>query len=250
MRAGWGLALLLAAGWAVAEEPAEAATDEAAVVPVAALPVPFDPSPGEVPFSEPMAPVPQGPPAWELAAQMAIGLSDPFYSKAATFLSARRRVAAWQRAGVLSIEAFGGRAVSWAGPALDVCSGGAACSPPSSEQLASTPGRLDWMGGAAAVWRPAQGKLSFGGLRPVNFALDLSGGVAVIGYRIFDGAEQSRFGPGVRLGFGLGADLTESFSARLDLQRFAYLGSQRGNSTIENQTMLGASFAWRPGSRR
>ncbi len=229
------LALLLASTLAQAAAPA------GSIDPADVLPTPPHRTTGDVSLAEPIAPVPHGLDRWSLGFTTVAGVADPFYNKVATWLLARRGF------GSFAAEVFGGPSFSWAGPALDLCTQANACISPSGQRLAATPGRLDWVGGIGGVWRAAQGKLSVAGLAPSNFSLEFSLAAAGVGYTIDDNGPRSMFSPGGRLGLGLGAELTETFGVRFDVQALFYPAQVRGESELQRQMFLGGTIAWRPG---
>jgi hypothetical protein len=210
----------------------------------ALLPTPPRTSSGEVSFSEPVAPVPAGMARWTVALSALVGVADPFYDKVALFASIRHGEGHW------AVEAFGGRAFSWSGPALDLCVKYGNCTSPSTAKLGDTPGRLDYIGGIAGVWRAAEGKLSIGGLNPLRFALETSVGAAFVRYHVTDIQDEALFGPGARVGVGVSAGLSDSFDVRFDVQGLFYRSEIRGSPALERELLLGATVGWRVGSTR
>lgn len=242
---GLGSVLLAAAVASSAPpEPAAAATLATPAQPTVAdattagmLPVPPQEASGEVPLSRPIAPVPPGVSPWSLSLSVYTGVADPFYSKVASVLSVRRGF------GQFALELFGGRAFSWSGPALGLCSSAASCSTPTSAQLASTPGDLGYMGGLGGVWRAAQGKASLAGLTPLNFSLELSLGAAGLQYAAGT-ANQSLFSVGGLVGLGLEMDLSASFGLRVDFQSIVYPTDIGSALSVENQLFAGVTASW------
>lgn len=222
----------LLAGSAQAVEP---------VNPVQGLPTPPRTATGEVPFSEPVAPVPVGLSKWSFSMSTLVGVASPFYNKVAVWGTVRR---GWGKFGA---EAYGGRAISWTGAAFDVCSGPTTCTSPSGQRLGATPGNLDLLAGVSGVWRAAEGKLSMGGLDPLRFSLEASFGPALVGYRVQENVERSVYGPGARAGLGLSAGVTDSLAVRGDLLWFFYRAEIRGVPSFQRELMLGATLAWTPG---
>jgi outer membrane beta-barrel protein len=202
-----------------------------------ALPVPPAESAGVVPLSSPMAPVPAGMSPWELSVSVLGGVADPFYGKVATWLSARRGF------GDVAVELFGGRAFSWSGPALGLCTSASTCTTPTASQLGATPGNLGYLGGVSAVWRLAQGKVSVSGLASAHFALEVSGGAAAVQYSFVDTVQKSVVTPGGRVGVGLAGAITNAFSLRLDFQDIIYPTDIRGDQGVQNQLLAGVTFA-------
>lgn len=232
-------------------EPTQApeTTEESAEEPIAAraarrLPNPSESAPGEVPLTEPVAPVPPGAPAWSASASVLGGLSDAFYGKAVFVASARRGF------GAFSVEAFGGPALSWPGPALALCASAATCGTPGAAQLGATPGQLTWLAGAGAVLRAGIGKLSVGGLEPSRFSLELGAGPAAVGTRTTIGTTSDHVSPGGRLTFGLAVALSPELAVRGELQGLGYVAQLRGSSSFQAQFLGGASLAWQPGAAR
>jgi hypothetical protein len=117
------------------------------------------------------------------------------------------------------------------------------CTVPNASSLGSTPGDLGFIGGAAAVWRFAQGKLSLSGLALGRFALEASLGAAAVQYMTYDTAWHSSVSPGGRAGLALDASVTNSLSVRVDLQDYVYPTDIRGDHEVENQVLAGVSFA-------
>ncbi len=145
--------------------------------------------------------------------------------------------------GDAAVEVFGGRAFSWSGPALSLCTSGSACTTPSASSLGSTPGNLGYIGGAAAVWRLAQGKLSLSGLGVGRFALEVSAGAAAVQYMVFDTAWHSNIAPSGRAGLALDIAVTNTAMLRVDLQDYVYPTNIRGEHEVESQLFAGVSFA-------
>lgn len=207
------------------------------------LPSPQRLSPGAVPLSEPVAPVPPGPPAWEVSGGVYSGISDAFWSKVAFTGSVRRAV------GFLSVEGFGGGFWSWSNPGLTVCSQPSSCGGPNGVLLGATPGRLMWMGGAGASIRAAEGKVSLAGLVAPTFSFHAGLGAAAVGYRAEDGGDPSRIGPGARLSLALQSTVLSGFDARLELASIVYASHIRGRWAAENQLLIGLGVSWRPGAQ-
>lgn len=207
------------------------------------LPSPPRLSPGTVPLSEPVAPVPPGPPAWEVSAGVSSGIADAFWSKVAFTGSVRRAV------GFLSVEGFGGAFLSWSNPGLTVCGQPSSCAGPGGSQLGATPGRLMWMGGAGASIRAAEGKVSLAGLVSPRFAFHAGLGAAAVGYRAEDGGDPMRVGPGARLSLALQSSVLTGFDARLELASLVYASHVRGRWAPENQLLIGLGMSWRPGAQ-
>lgn len=227
---------LLASGLLLAMAAATTSIDAAN-----SLPVPPTVSSGEVPLSRPIAPVPDGLSPWSVSLAVMAGVADPFYDKVATILSARRGF------GALGVELFGGNAFSWAGGALNICSSASSCSAPASARLGATPGNLGFIGGVAGVWRAAEGKASLAGLGNRRFGLDLTLGAAALQYTVVEATTRTSTVPAGRLGLALEGDLTPSFGLRVELQDLVYPAVIRGEHSIQNQMLAGASLAWRLG---
>lgn len=206
----------------------------------ASLPYGSSAGQGSVPLSEPIAPVPRRDHGWAFSVSTALGLADPFWSKVTTTADVRYGF------GRIAANAFGGRAFSWASPALDVCSGANTCTRPDEARLKATPGRLDWIGGAGGVLRAADGKLSVGGLEAAHFRLEAGVAATIVGYEVQDGSDPSRWGPGARLGLSAGVDTMKGVSVGVDLQSVLYAASVRGVTGVERQLLLGVSVGFRP----
>lgn len=234
--------LLVAALVLLAGSTAQA--DDAATALVDVLPEPRSAAKGEVPFSEPIAPVPPGEAPWQIALGAMGGVADPFYGKAAVQLSARRGF------GAFAIEAMGGRAFSWEGPAFGLCSRPGTCTSPSSTQLAAVPGQLEWMASLGGVWQAARGKASVAGLSAFPFFIELGAGAAAVSYVLRAGGDSTAWGPGGRLALGVGADIGSQLSLRLELSQLLYRTDIRGDVSLEGQTFAGAMLSWFPGGGR
>lgn len=214
--------------------------DEAAQV----LPSPPRLSPGAVPWSEPIAPVPPGPPAWEFSGAVSAGLVDPFWSKVAVSGSVRRAL------GFLSLEGFGGAFWSWSNPGFSVCGDPSSCNGVNGTRLGATPGRLMWMGGGGASFRAAEGKVSLAGLAASHFSFHAGLGAAAVGYRVDDGGGSHRVGPGARLVLALQSSVAGGLDARLEVASLFYASHIRGKWSPENQLLLGLGVSWSPGGVR
>lgn len=230
-------ALLAMGAAARAEAPRDDPHDAAAEV----LPSPPALTPGVVPLTEPLAPVPPGAPDWEVAAFGGAGLFDAFWSKLALSVSLRRSL------GIVSLDGFGSAFLSDARAGLRLCTAPGVCGPPDRDKLLVTPGRLAWMGGAGVALRAAEGKVSFAGLEAVRFSFDGALGLAAVGHLVEDGDATHRIGPGARLLLGLQAQLAHGLSARVELASVLYGARVRRAWSAENQVLLGAGLSWSPG---
>jgi hypothetical protein len=222
---------------------ATAAQPDTAIDPSQVLPVPPVTAKGEVPLSRPVAPVPLGLSPWSVSVSALAGVADPFYGKVATWVSVRRGF------GVLGLELFGGKAFSWAGAALDICSNPSTCSTPAGSRLGATPGNLGFMGGVAGVWRAAEGKASLAGLGNRRFGLDVSFGAAALQYTVTENTVRTTTTAAGRLGLALEGDLTPAFGLRLELQDLLYPAVIRGEHSVQNEMLAGVSVAWRLGGQ-
>lgn len=253
-------AILFIAPLAVADEAPAAGTEAVPAAATDAAPADETPSPsptlvasaadvlpappvvtgGTVPLSEPIAPVPPGLAKWAFGATIATGLADPFYDKLALQLSARRGF------GRLALELSGGRAISWASPALALCQRSGTCGTPGSAKLGATPGNLGWLASAGVVYRVAEGKVSLAGLQALPFSFEAGAGAAAVSYRVIENTADARFAPGGKLSLGLATDLSPTFSARVELQGLGYLARIRDSNVFERQLIAGFTVGWRP----
>jgi len=229
--------LVLLASSAAASPAPQPSLEAASVLPPAAG------APGAVPLSEPVAPVPRGMPAWSLSASVLGGVADPFYDKVAAWIAARRGF------GPFAVEAFGGKAFSWAGPSLSLCSAQAQCSSPGSSRLGATPGNLGFLGGASAVWRFAEGKISASGAAEGRFGMEVSLGAAAVQYIVTDPTWRSYAAPAGRGAIGVEVKFARRFAVRIDFQDLFYATDIRGDRGIENQLLAGGTFSVAFGGR-
>lgn len=207
------------------------------------LPAPQQTRAGELPFSEPLGPVPADD-AWTYSFLTSVGLADAFHSKFVFSLGARRSL------GRLSLGGFAARAVTWTNPALELCSAPGVCSTPGSSQLGATPGRLDWLAGLGVGFRAAEGKLSAGGFGLSEFRLDASADASLVGYQLDDAPDSSRWAPGLRLGLTASAEVATGWSLGVDLASLLYVPRIRGEWAVERQILLGLNLAFRTGGKR
>lgn len=201
------------------------------------LPAPTSHEQGEVPLSEPLAPVRLGGP-WALGARVGVGVADAFFSKVAFELDVRWRAGRW------GVGGWGGRALSWANPNVTLCSAPGVCAPPKRERLEATPGRLGWMGGLGVVYRLADGKLSLGGAELSHFEMKLSADASAIGFRA---ENESRVAPGARIALGVSGDVAQNLALGLELASLLYVPLVRGERGLERQLLVGLALTWRPG---
>ena len=246
IRIEWVLGALLLVAHAARASPAAVGpgapeTVAAEFNPATALPVPAQGATGDVPLSRPIAPIPLGLSPWAVSLSAMAGVADPFYGKVATWLSVRRGL------GGVAVEVFGGRSFSWSGPALSLCTSAVNCATPGATRLGATPGNLGYLGGASAVWRLAEGKLSVGGLPSNRFSLEVSLGAAAVQYTIVETTTQSFVSPGARAGLAVEAGLTSATAVRLEFQDLVYPTDIRNEIGVEQQLFAGATFSWRLG---
>lgn len=207
------------------------------------LPGPEQVRAGELPFSEPLGPVPVDD-AWTYSLLTSVGLADAFHSKFVFSLGVRRSF------GRLSLGGFAARAVTWTNPAMELCSAPGVCSTPGSTLLGATPGRLDWLAGLGIGLRAAQGKLSVAGLGLPEFRLDASADASLVGYQLDDAPDSSRWAPGLRLGLTASAQFAHGWRLGVDLASLLYVPRIRGEWGVERQILLGLLVAFSPGGER
>ncbi len=220
-----------------------AARAEASLRPAEVLPAPVSAPSGRVPLSQPIAPLPPGEPTWSLSLELATGLADPFFDKVALLGSIRRGL------GPFALELFGGRAFAFAAPAFDVCTRASSCTSPTATQLRAAPGRFDWLGGFGAVLRGGIGKVSVAGLEAVRFTLEGGLDVTAVDWQVNDGHERSTLTAGGRALVAVGASVSRSLAARLELSDLVYPTTIRGSTGVEQQLLLGLALGWTPGTR-